>query len=116
MRWLKQLVSRRRRYDDLSASIREHLDERIEELMDDGVPRDEAELAAKREFGNVTLTEEHSREVWPKKMPTSPHSIHDIIPASALDGRLPSTRSRLFERNRNHWLRQCLKAPLFRTA
>jgi predicted permease len=64
MQWLKQLLSRRRRYDDLSASIQEHLEEKIEELMEDGMPRAQAEQAARREFGNVTLVKERSREVW----------------------------------------------------
>jgi predicted permease len=64
MRWLTQLFARRRRYDELSASIREHLDERIADLMDSGMTRDEAETAARREFGNVTRIEERSREVW----------------------------------------------------
>jgi putative ABC transport system permease protein len=64
MSWLTQLFSRRRRYDDLSESIREHLDEKIENLMEDGMSRGEATQAAHREFGNVTLIEERSREVW----------------------------------------------------
>ena len=64
MRWLKQLFSRRRRYDDLSVSIHEHLEEKIDELMEQGMPREEATQAARREFGNVTLMEERSREVW----------------------------------------------------
>ena len=64
MRWLKQLFTRRRRYDDLSVSIQEHLDERIDELMEEGMPHKEAERAARREFGNTTLLEERSREVW----------------------------------------------------
>jgi macrolide transport system ATP-binding/permease protein len=64
MGWLRQLVSRRRRYDELSESIREHLDEKIADLMDRGMSRDEAERAARREFGNATLIEERSREVW----------------------------------------------------
>ena len=55
---------RKRRYDDISISIQEHLDERIDELMDDGVSRDEAERTARRDFGNVTLLQERSREVW----------------------------------------------------
>jgi predicted permease len=59
-----RLFGRRRRYDDLSVSIQEHIDERIDELMEDGMPRDEAERAARREFGNVTLLRERSREVW----------------------------------------------------
>jgi hypothetical protein len=64
MSWLGQLFSRRRRYDELSESIREHLDEKIADLMDHGMTPDEAERAARREFGNVTRIEERSREVW----------------------------------------------------
>jgi len=64
MQWLKQLFSRRRRYDDLSASIREHIEERAEELMAEGMARKDAEQAAQREFGNVALTEQRSREAW----------------------------------------------------
>lgn len=64
MGWLQQLFSRRRRYDELSESIREHLDEKIADLMDSGMTRDQAESTARREFGNVTRIEEHSREVW----------------------------------------------------
>ena len=53
-----------RRYDDIAVSIREHIDERIDELMDEGHPQAEAERMARREFGNSTLLEERSREVW----------------------------------------------------
>jgi len=64
MSWLKQMFTRRRRYDELSDSIREHLDEKIADLMDRGMTRDQAESTARREFGNVTRIEERSREVW----------------------------------------------------
>ena len=64
MGWLQQLFSRRRRYDELSGSIQEHLDEKVADLMDRGMTQDEAERAARREFGNVTRIEERSREVW----------------------------------------------------
>jgi len=59
-----KLFSRRRRYDDLSVSIQEHLAERADELTDEGLPRAEAEQQARREFGNVTLVEQRSREAW----------------------------------------------------
>jgi predicted permease len=59
-----RIFARRRRYDDLSISIQEHLDEKIDELMEDGLSREAAELRARREFGNVALIQEHSREVW----------------------------------------------------
>ncbi|MBB5329514.1 ABC transporter permease [Tunturiibacter gelidoferens] len=55
---------RNRRYDDISVSIQEHIAERIDELMEEGMARDEAERTARRDFGNVTLLRERSREVW----------------------------------------------------
>jgi len=61
---LAQLFFRRRRYDDIAVSIQEHIDERIDELMAEGTPRAQAEPMARREFGNVALIEERSREVW----------------------------------------------------
>jgi len=64
MSWIKRLLSRRRLYGDLSEEIREHLEEKIEELVAGGMSRREATYAARREFGNVTLTEENSRLVW----------------------------------------------------
>jgi putative ABC transport system permease protein len=64
MGWLKQILSRRRRYDELAESIREHLEEKIEDLMEAGLSREEATYKARREFGNTTLIEERSREVW----------------------------------------------------
>jgi predicted permease len=62
--WFRQLFSRRRRYHQLSESIREHLDETIDELMNNGMSREEAARAARRQFGNVALLEERGREVW----------------------------------------------------
>jgi predicted permease len=64
MQWLRQLVSRHHRYDDISVSIQEHLEEKIHELTQDGMSQEEAARAARREFGNVVLLEERSREVW----------------------------------------------------
>jgi predicted permease len=59
-----RLFSKNRRYDDISVSIQEHLDERVEELMEEGMSRDVAERIARVNFGNVTLVQERSREVW----------------------------------------------------
>src|SRR5580698_9035094 len=64
MRWFNQLFSRRRRYHELHESIQEHLEEKIEDLIEDGMSRENAEQTARRQFGNVTLVEERSREVW----------------------------------------------------
>jgi predicted permease len=64
MNWLRQISSRNWRFDELSDEIREHIDEKVEELVAKGMPRKEAEHVARREFGNVTLTEEDSRAPW----------------------------------------------------
>lgn len=64
MQWLKHLRPRNRRYDDLAVSIREHIEERTEELIEEGMAREDATQKARREFGNVTLIAERSREVW----------------------------------------------------
>jgi predicted permease len=62
--WLGQLFSRRRRYSDLAVSIQEHIEQKTEDLTDEGMPRIQAEQAARRVFGNVALVEERSREIW----------------------------------------------------
>ena len=76
MHWIKQLLSRRRRYEELSESIREHLDEKIADLMDRGMTREQAERTTRREFGNVSRIEERSREVW--QWPTLESVLADI--------------------------------------
>jgi predicted permease len=64
MTWFKQLVTRRRIYNDLSEEIEQHLAEKTESLMAAGMSREDAERAARREFGNVTRIEERGREAW----------------------------------------------------
>jgi predicted permease len=64
MNWLRQVFSRRRMYGELSEEIREHLEEKTEELVAGGMSREEATYAARREFGNVNLVEENGRDVW----------------------------------------------------
>jgi predicted permease len=64
MHWPRNLLPRNRHYEDLDISIREHIAERTEELMEDGMPREEASRKARREFGNMTAIAERSREVW----------------------------------------------------
>jgi hypothetical protein len=51
-------------YRELSEEIREHLEEKVEALVASGMSKQDAEAAARREFGNVTLTEERGRDVW----------------------------------------------------
>jgi len=64
MNWIKQYVLRRRHCRDLSEEIREHLAQKAEELVAAGMSTKGAVAAARREFGNVTLMEEDSHEVW----------------------------------------------------
>src|SRR5258707_4292786 len=64
MDWIPQIFRRHKFYEDLSEEIRLHIEERTEQLMRDGMSAEEATRAARRAFGNRTLLEERSREVW----------------------------------------------------
>jgi putative ABC transport system permease protein len=64
MTWIKQLFTRRRIYDDLGEEIQQHLDEKTEALVAEGMTREQAARAARREFGNITHIEERGREAW----------------------------------------------------
>jgi len=87
MNWFEQLFSRRRLYNDLSAEIHEHLEQKIEELVAGGMPRKEAAAAARREFGNVTLLEEDSRAVW--RWPSIENLVADVRYGLRMLGRNP---------------------------
>src|SRR5579864_4823453 len=64
MIWLRQIFARHRLSMDLSQEIQQHLDEKVEALVAEGMPREEAVYCARREFGNVVRIEEQGREVW----------------------------------------------------
>ncbi len=64
MQPLPRLFGRNRRYKDIEVSIREHIQERADELEAEGIPRKQAEQTARREFGNVALMQQRSREQW----------------------------------------------------
>jgi putative ABC transport system permease protein len=64
MRWFRQWLARRTLERDLTEEIRQHLDEKVDDLVADGLSREQAIRQAHREFGNVTLLEERGREVW----------------------------------------------------
>ena len=53
-----------RKESDLDEEIRFHLAEEAEERSAAGLSADEARIAAKRDFGNVSLVREATREVW----------------------------------------------------
>lgn len=76
MSWLKHIFSRRRLSGELSQEIREHLEEKIENLVATGMSRKDAEHAARREFGNLTLVQEDSREIW--RWPRLENSLADV--------------------------------------
>lgn len=73
---LDRLFFRRRRYTDLSVSIQEHIDERTDELIAEGMAPTQARQQARREFGNVALLEQRSREQW--QWPTLESILADI--------------------------------------
>jgi predicted permease len=64
MQALSRLFGRKRRYNDIDVSIREHIQERADELMDEGMSSKQAEQTARREFGNIALIQQRSREQW----------------------------------------------------
>ena len=49
---------------DVEEEISIHIAERTDELKESGIPEDEALRLARREFGNISLITEASREVW----------------------------------------------------
>jgi predicted permease len=64
MSWLTRIFRRRRLYKDLAEEMREHLDEKTEQFVREGMSREEAIHAARRAFGNTALLEEQGREAW----------------------------------------------------
>jgi predicted permease len=64
MNWLNRIFRRRSLYNDLAEEMREHLEEKTEQFIREGMPGREAEQAARRAFGNATLLEQRSRETW----------------------------------------------------
>ena len=61
---LGALFRRRAPVDDLEEEIRAHLEMEERENLEAGMPPEEAYYAALRQFGNVPLTQERSREMW----------------------------------------------------
>ena len=61
---LKALVRRRELDRDLDDELAFHLAMREQKLREEGVSSEEAPYAARRQFGNVTLLKETSRELW----------------------------------------------------
>jgi len=54
----------RKRDEDLDEEIRAHIEMSVRERVERGVPANEARAAAQREFGNVGLVKETTRDTW----------------------------------------------------
>jgi predicted permease len=76
MNWLNRIFHRGSLYNELSEELRQHLEEKTEQLMREGMNREEAEQTARRAFGNATLLEEQSRETW--QWPRIENLLRDI--------------------------------------
>jgi hypothetical protein len=70
MGWKRQLAKLRKLFTraqdgaDLDEEIRTHLEMEERENLESGMPPEEAHYAALRQFGNVTLAQERSKEMW----------------------------------------------------
>jgi predicted permease len=74
---LKRIFQRRNLYNDFSEELRQHLEERTEQIMrTENLPRNEAEQAARKAFGNATLIEQQGRETW--QWPRMENLLRDI--------------------------------------
>lgn len=62
MSWWGRIFRRRHLYNDLSEEVREHIEEKLMRI--ENLPRIRAREAALRAFGNPSLVEQRSREVW----------------------------------------------------
>jgi predicted permease len=65
MSWFDRIFRRRRLDDDLAEELQEHIEERTDQIMRlENLSRPEARQSALRAFGNPTLVQTRSREVW----------------------------------------------------
>ncbi|HKF46831.1 MAG TPA: ABC transporter permease [Terracidiphilus sp.] len=77
MSWIERVFRRRRLNDELGEEMREHIEQKTEQLMRlENLSRAEARLAALRAFGNPSLIETRSREVW--QWPTLESLLADL--------------------------------------
>src|SRR5437879_1856459 len=64
MNWLSKLFGKKKREKGLGEEVRSHLQMAARERVERGVDEGEAARAARREFGNVGLVKEVTRDVW----------------------------------------------------
>jgi len=64
MSWINRLFGRQKQEKELEEEVRTHLEMAAKERVERGEAASEAEHAARREFGNVGLVKETTRDVW----------------------------------------------------
>ena len=64
MKSVLQFLCRRPLERELAQELESHLEEKVAELIESGIPETEALAQARRGLGNITLYKEISREVW----------------------------------------------------
>src|SRR5437016_14030167 len=64
MSWLSGLFGKQKREKELEEEVRSHLEMAARECAERGEKEEEAEHAARREFGNVGLVKEATRDAW----------------------------------------------------
>jgi putative ABC transport system permease protein len=64
MRWSRKLFGKRKREKELDEEVRSHLEMAARERTERGEKKEEAEHAARREFGNIELVKEVTRGAW----------------------------------------------------
>jgi hypothetical protein len=102
--WRRLLsLLRRGRYErEMEEEMRFHLEMQVEQNLTSGMAPEEAQYAARRQFGNQTWLKEVSREMW------SLNSIETLIQRSALRRANVTQESRLHVDRRidagaGHW-------------
>jgi hypothetical protein len=63
MTWFMRLIERRRMRQEAVSDVQAHPEEKVADLVESGVPEPQAQLS--REFGNILLVTEASREAPP---------------------------------------------------
>jgi predicted permease len=64
MSWVNWFYGKRKREEELGEEVRRHLEMAAQDRVERGATAAEAERAARREFGNVELVREVTRDVW----------------------------------------------------
>src|SRR5882762_455100 len=76
MSWLRELFGKRKREKELEEEVQSHLEMASRGHAEQGKTAEEAEHSARREFGNVALVKEMTREVW--GWPSLERMVYDV--------------------------------------